>query len=74
MMENLTGLHDRHQSNEIRYFDSLLKGRINSFVQKQICALLKPLDSKLIIKIETVQQQTNCVDCGIFAIAFVVSA
>ena len=55
---------------EVNYYDSLFSGRINDFVKQQICALMEADMDVLKINVLPVQQQTNSVDCGISAIAF----
>ena len=52
------------------YYDSLFSGRINDFIKQQICALMQTDVDVLKINVTPVQQQTNLVDCGIFAMAF----
>ena len=50
--------------------DILFNGKVSQQTQRQICAILHcPLDTIKITALP-VQQQSNGVDCGIFAIAF----
>ena len=46
------------------------KIRIHTHVKEQICDLIRTPDDEIHIKVERVQQQSNGVDCGLFAIAF----
>ena len=55
---------------EINYFDSLYGGVIANHVQKQIAKMLQEDSDHLTVHVKPVQQQTNTVDCGVFAIAF----
>ena len=61
------------KNGEVNYYDNLFSGRINDFVKQQIYALMQADVSVLKINVMPVQQQTNSVDCGIFAMAFVTS-
>ena len=62
------------QKGEINYYDSMHQGRINPHVQKQIASMLDCENSNhLKVTVRAVQQQNNCVDCGVFAIAFATS-
>ena len=58
------------KNDEVDYYDGLFPGRINDFVKQQICALMQADVDVLKINVMPVQQQTNSVDCGIFAMAF----
>ena len=55
---------------EIYYMDSLFRGRIADKVKQQICSIMHSSTPSLKIKVLPVQQQTNGVDCGIYAVAF----
>ena len=57
----------------INLYDSMFKGRITSNIKKQIAALLMEKGPTITVNIPPVQQQSNCVDCGVFAIAFLVT-
>ena len=59
------------QSGEVFVMDSLFRGRLTQHTQKQICSLLCCKESLMKVKVLPVQQQTNGVDCGLFAVAFV---
>ena len=54
---------------EVVLMDSMFQGRVNAKVQQQICETLCSLD-KILTKVLPVDQQSNGIDCGIFAIAF----
>ena len=58
------------KNDEVDYYDDLSPGRINDLVKQQICALMQADVDVLKINVMPVQQQTNSVDCGIFAMAF----
>ena len=64
---------------EIYLMDSLIhrvgkganrKIRIHGHVKEQICDLMRSPAKSIVVRVERVQQQTNGVDCGLFAIAF----
>ena len=57
----------------INLYDSLYNGRISSSTKKQIAGLLFEPSSSITINIPHVHYQPNYVDCGVFAIAFLVS-
>lgn len=54
---------------EINYYDSLYCERIKPHVQKQIATLLHEELDHIKIHIKASQQQSNRVDCGVFAIS-----
>ena len=56
---------------EVYYMDSFFRGRISDKVKQQICSILHSEKNCLRIKVLPVQQQTNGVDCGIYALAFI---
>ena len=58
------------KNGEVNYYDSLFSGRINDFVKPQTCALMQVDEDILKINGMPVQQQTNSLDCGTFAMAF----
>ena len=53
------------------YMDSLFQGRIADKVKQQICSITHSSTDFLKIKVLLVQQKTNGVDCGIYAVTFV---
>ncbi|XP_028402994.1 uncharacterized protein LOC114525772 [Dendronephthya gigantea] len=57
----------------INLYDSLYNGKISSSTKKQIAGLLFESSPSITINIPRVQYQPNYVDCGVFAIAFLVS-
>ena len=59
------------QEGEIFLMDSLFSGRIANHTKRQICCILNCASDELKVKVLPVQQQTNGVDCGVFAVAFV---
>ena len=58
---------------EVKLHDSLFRGRIPIFVKKQIVSLLHEESRSFKIIVPGVQRQNNYDDCGVFAIAFLVS-
>ena len=64
---------DRQENNKCILYDSLNSGTFNSTVASYICALSYCKSKVLDVQIEQVQQQSNFVDCGLFAIAFATS-
>ena len=63
----VSNLNSKHGA--IDYYDSLFHGRIRDHVKLQICNIYKSENSLLQINIRSCQQQTNGVDCGIYAVA-----
>ena len=57
----------------INLYDSLYNGSISSSTKKQIAGLLFESSPSITINIPHVHYQPNYVDCGVFAIAFLVS-
>ncbi|XP_047124446.1 uncharacterized protein LOC105850359 isoform X2 [Hydra vulgaris] len=55
---------------EIYIFDSLFHGSISIATKRQICSILRCPKKKIVIKVLPIQQQTNGVDCGLYAIAW----
>ena len=55
---------------EVCYIDSLFKGKIAVHTKQQICAILNCDLKHVKIKVLSVQQQSNGVDCGVFVLAF----
>ena len=55
---------------EVCYIDSLFKGRIADHTKQQICAILNCYLKHVKMKVLSVQQQSNWIDCGLFALAF----
>ena len=52
--------------------DSLFKGKVSAHIKKQIRFNMNSKEKKKIkIKVAGVQQQTNGIDCGLYAIAFI---
>ena len=58
------------QEGEINYYDSMFSGRILNGVMKQVCQIMKCKLPQLKVNAIPVQQQSNSVDCGAFALAF----
>ena len=56
----------------VKLFDSNYHGKISSSVQKQTASILRTSVDKIIFSVQSVQQQMNTSDCGVFAIAFLV--
>ena len=61
------------QKGDINYFDSFSSGKPTSLVSKQIARMLHEEGPRIKIVVQPVQQQTNLVDSGLFAIAFATS-
>lgn len=55
---------------EVVLMDSLFNGKVADHIKRQICAILNFTGDQLKINVIPVQQQSNGVDCGVFAIAF----
>ena len=55
---------------ECQLYDSLSNAKVSPDVGKQIAASVFCDLPEILVEIKEVQQQTNLVDCGIFAIAF----
>ena len=58
---------------EINLMDSLFKGRVPDPSKQQLSALLNCRNKNIKINALPVQQQTNGVDCGLFALEFVLT-
>ena len=56
---------------EIMLMDSLFKGRGSVDIKKQICFIMNSKERGIKIKVAGVQQQTNGIDCGLYAITFI---
>ena len=50
----------------------MYKGKIHDVALKQICDLANCTESTLEIKVRSVQQQLNSLDCGVFSVALLV--
>ncbi|XP_065651537.1 uncharacterized protein LOC136079568 [Hydra vulgaris] len=55
---------------EIYLFDSFFHGAISFATKRQIYSILKCAKKYLVIKVLPIQQQTNGVDCGLYAITW----
>ena len=55
---------------EIYLMDNLFNGRIAKHTKKQVCSILNYTATEIKVNVLTVQQQSNGVDCGIYALAF----
>ena len=55
---------------EINLMDSLFKGRVPDHSKQQLSSLLNCRNKNIKINVLPVQQQTNGVDCGLFALEF----
>ena len=58
------------ENNTCYILDSLFRGKVTKNVEKKICALLLCKEPVIKVAINSVQQQGNGVDCGVFAIAY----
>ena len=54
---------------ETNYYDSLFHGKIRDHVKMQICNIFICSGKELMVNVKACQQQTNGVDCGVFAVA-----
>ena len=61
---------NRSENNTCHILGSLFRGKITKNVEKKICALLLCKEPIIKVVINSVQQQENGVDCGVFAIAY----
>ena len=64
---------NRSENNTCHILDSLSRGKITKNLEKKICALLLSKEPVIKVVINSVQQQANGVDCGVFAIAYATS-
>ena len=53
---------------EINYYDSLFHGKIRDNVKMQICNIFKCSGKELTVNVKACQQQTNEIDCCVFAV------
>ena len=51
--------------------NSLFKGKVSVHIKNQICFIMNSKEREIKIKVTGVQQQTNCIDCGLYAVAFI---
>ena len=51
--------------------DSMFRGRVAHQTKRQICSILNSDKKELKIVALLVQQQSNAIDCGVFALAFI---
>ena len=51
--------------------DSLFKGKVSVHIKNQICFIMNSKEREIKVKVAGVQQQTNCIDCGLYAVAFI---
>ena len=56
---------------EIYLLDSMFRGKINNHIRRQVCAIIHCNLDKIKVAALPVHQQSNGVDCGVYAIAFV---
>ena len=56
-----------------KYYDSMFKGKLTESEKNQICCITRFKGKNIKIDVVPVQQQQNGFDCGVYAIAFVVS-
>ena len=61
------------QPGEAKYHDSMFKGKLTESVKNQICCITQFKGENIKIDIVAVQQQQYKFDCGVYAIAFMVS-
>ena len=64
---------NRSENNTCYILDSLSRVKVTKNVEKKICALLLCKEPVIKVVINSVQQQANGVDCGVFAIAYATS-
>ena len=51
--------------------DSMFRGRVAHQTQRQVCSILNSDKKELKIVVLPVHQQSNAIDCGLFALAFI---
>ena len=51
----------------------LSHGMVTNHVKKQVASILYEKTPEIVLNVKSVQQQQNGTDCGVFAIAFLVS-
>ena len=56
------------EEGHIDYFDSHFHGRIKDHVKLQICNLYKSGNDNITVNVRMCQQQSNGVDCGLYAV------
>ena len=59
------------KSGKIMLMDSLFKGRVSVHIKNWICFIMNSKEKEIRIKVAGVQQQTNGIGCGLYAIAFI---
>ena len=61
------------QPGEVKYYDSMLKGKLTESVKNQTCCITRFKGKKIKIDVVLVQQQQNGFDYGAYTIAFMTS-
>ena len=64
---------NKSHNDECQLYGSLSNGKVSPDVAKQIAAFSFCDLPEILVEIKGVQQKTNSVDCGLFAIAFATS-
>ena len=61
------------QPGEVKYYHCMFKGKLTESVKNQICCITRFKGENIRIDVVAIQQQQNKFDCGVYAIAFMVS-
>ena len=62
---------DNCKEREVLLMDSMFRGQVAHQTKRQICSILNSAEKELRIVVLPVQQQSNAIDCGVFALAFI---
>ena len=65
----ITVQHAEPQSGIVHVYDSIYESASED-AKRQIAALLRTEDKRIVLKIHKTQYQKGCTDCGLFAVAF----
>ena len=57
---------------EVFIMDSMFRGKINHHVQRKICSIMHCSMETIKATVLPLQQQTNGIDCGLYAVVFIV--
>ena len=57
----------------MNYYDILSGSGVSWYFVQQLASIVHVNESELVINTKKVQKQNNCVDCGLFALAFATS-
>ena len=57
---------------DVSIMDSMFRGKVNHHVQQQICSIMHCSMNTIKATVLPLQKQTNGIECGLYALAFIV--